>query len=78
MPGIGMSHGQGMRLDPCLDNWYLTKTHYAKCDIISRQKETFIQTEIFHQQSSVIQKYKRTCTTILKVLSHNAIKKFVS
>jgi hypothetical protein len=37
-----------------------------------------VQTEISHEQCTVMQKYKRTRTTILKVLSHNATKNFVS
>ena len=36
-----------------------------------------IETEISHPQSTATQTYKRTCTTVLKVLSHNAIKVFV-
>ena len=38
--------------------------HYAKCDVISRQKQK-IQTEISHQQNVATQKYKRTCITVL-------------
>ena len=30
--------------------------------------KTIIRTEISHQQSTIRQKYKRTCTTVLKVL----------
>ena len=50
--------------------------HYAKCDVISGQKQK-IQTEISHQQRVGVQKYKRSFVTVLKVLSHNA-KIFVS
>ena len=39
--------------------------------------KTKIQTEIFHQQNVGVQNYKKTCTTVLKALSHNAIKIFV-
>ena len=52
--------------------------HYAMCDVISGQNKK-IQTEISHQQNVGAQKYKRTCITVLKVLSHiNGIKIFVS
>ena len=50
--------------------------HYAKCDVLA--DKTKIQTEISLQQSVKAQKYKTTCITVLKVLSHNAIKIFVS
>ena len=39
--------------------------------LVSKQK---YETEISHQQRTVVQKYKRTCITVLKVLSHDAIK----
>ena len=55
---------------------YFLMPHYAKCDVISGQKQK-IQTEISHQQRVGAQKYKRSCITVLKVLSHNA-KIFVS
>ena len=51
--------------------------HYAKYDVISRQKQK-IQTEISHQQNVAVEKYKRACTTVLNTLSHYAIKIFVS
>ena len=47
--------------------------HDAKCDK-TKQK---IHTEISRQQNVRAQKYKRTCITVLKVLSNNAIKIFV-
>ena len=50
--------------------------HYAKCDVISGQNKK-IQTEISHPQNVGPQKYRTTCITVLKVLSH-AIKDFVS
>ena len=37
--------------------------HYAKYDVISRQK---IQTEISHQQNVAAEKYKITCTNSFK------------
>ena len=37
-----------------------------------------IQTGISHYQSVGAQMYKRTCITVWKVLSHNAIKIFAS
>ena len=46
---------------------------YAKCDVISGQNKK-IQTEISHRQNVGAQNYKRTCITVLNVLSHNAIK----
>ena len=44
------------------------------CNVWAKHK---IETEISHPQSTATQTYKRTCTTVLKVLSHNAIKVFV-
>ena len=51
-------------------------THYAMCDVISVQKKRF-KTEISRQQDIVIKKNKRTCATILKVLSYFATNIFV-
>ena len=55
---------------------YFLMPHYAKCDVLSGQKK--IQTEISLQQNVGAQKYKKTCITVLKVISHNAIKIFIS
>ena len=41
--------------------------YYAKCDVISGEKK--IQTEISHQQNIAALKWKRTCITVLNILS---------
>ena len=60
-----------------IDNWYSTATHYAKCDVNLPTKQK-IQTEISHQQNVATQKFKRTCITVLNILSHHVIKILVS
>ena len=51
--------------------------HYAKCDVISGQNKKFKLKYIVNKTFGG-QKYKRTCITFLKVISHNRMKIFVS
>ena len=53
-------------------------THYATYDVMSCIGKTKIETEISHQQCFAALKYSRTCITVLKVPSHNAINIFIS
>ena len=59
-----------------INDWYSTATGDAKCDGISGQSKKF---KLIISSTNVgAQKYKRTCIAVLKVLSHNGIKIFVS
>ena len=50
--------------------------YYAKSDVISEQNKKF-KLKYFVNKTFGGQKYKRACITVLKVLSHNAIKIFI-
>ena len=50
----------------------------ANCGVISSQNKKIKLKHLINNKRTVTQKYKRTCITVLKVLSHYVIKIFVS
>ena len=66
-------------LKTVINNWYSTATHYAKCDVISGQNKKFklkyLINKTLERKST---KELDICITVFKVLSHDAIKIFVS
>ena len=49
--------------------------YYAKCDVISGENKLYLMS---HEQNVAAQKQKRTCITVLNILSPHTITIFVS
>ena len=60
-----------------IDNWYSTATHYAKCDVVSRQNK---QLKLKYLNKMLLCKItdKKPCITVLNTLSQHAIKILMS
>ena len=57
---------------------YFVMPRCANCGVISSQNKKIKLKHLINNKRTVTHKYKRTCITVLKVLSHYVIKIFVS